>query len=133
MIKLNGKVRDFIKPYKTARKLSFKHNLSHNMTKAEIIVWDKLKNGISNCKIAKQYIFLGYIMDFYCRKAKLGIEIDGGYHNDPQQIIYDKKRQLIIENTGVKIIRFTNQQVYNDLNGVLFEISQEIYNRGVYK
>lgn len=65
---------------------------------------------------------MNYIVDFYCHKAKLIIEIDGGYHFERQQIIRDRERSEKIEQSGCRIIRFTNDDIRHHLNHVLESI-----------
>lgn len=108
--------------------------LRKNSTRAEQIMWENLCNRkFLNKKFYRQYpIFfdlLGkvtfYITDFYCYEEKLIIEIDGGYHL--QQKEYDTLRTQVINLLNIRVIRFTNDQVINNLNNVLEELSKIIY------
>ena len=58
-------------------------------------------------------------MDFYCPEEKLVIEVDGSVHDDPSQREYDEERQRFIEDCGMRVLRFKNQQVYEQLGMVL--------------
>ena len=64
-----------------------------------------------------------FIADFYCHRAKLVIELDGSIHNLEEVRIRDVERQRIIEELGIKVIRFTNKQVFQSLEIVLKEIN----------
>lgn len=65
---------------------------------------------------------LDYIVDFYCPAAKLVIEIDGEYHNTPEQQEKDQQRDQRLTALGLKVLRFANEQVENDIESVLREI-----------
>jgi very-short-patch-repair endonuclease len=72
---------------------------------------------------------LYFIADFYCHKAHLIIEIDGGYHNTPEQYCYDTNRDNELAELGLKVIRFTNEQVFNEIELTLQKIELEISKR----
>jgi cyclase len=80
-------------------------------------------------RFKRQHPILYFIADFYCHRAKLIIEVDGGYHNLQEQYIYDKNRDKELEEFGLKVIRFTNEQVFNDIENVLYVIEGEVNNR----
>jgi very-short-patch-repair endonuclease len=67
-----------------------------------------------------------YIVDFYCKPLKLVIEIDGAYHFEPEQRIKDNHRQQLLEQMGLHFLRFTEQQVRQDMEVVLKQISKFI-------
>ena len=76
-------------------------NLRKNMTKQERILWKFLrKKSINNLKFRRQYPIGNYIVDFICNKKNLIIEIDGGQHNENQNIIYDQVRTNYLESKG---------------------------------
>ena len=103
------------------------HNLRRNMTEAETVLWNELKNkGLLNVRFRRQHPIGIFIADFYCHEFKLAIELDGGIHLDKEVIEYDDGRTHDIEKLGIKILRFTNDQVFNDMNTVLKEISEYI-------
>ena len=70
-----------------------------------------------------------FIADFYCHQAKLIVEVDGDYHNTPEQFRYDVSRDKELEELGLKVIRFTNEQVFNDTQNTLRIIEKEITSR----
>jgi len=111
---------------KTSEKLK-RQELRRNLTKAEAIVWQKLRcKQIENCKFRNQYSVAQFVLDFYSPEIKLGIEIDGESHFQDGAAHYDKERQIFIESTGISFLRFTNNEVYQNLNGVLEVIAQKI-------
>ncbi len=97
--------------------------LRNNMTPAETILWSRLKNRqLGGLKFRRQESIKTYIVDFYCPMKKLAIELDGDVHGYKDRINSDLKRQKEIEELGIKIIRFTNNDVKDNLYGVLQEI-----------
>ena len=100
--------------------------LRKNCTKAEEYFWDKLKNRqISGFKFRRQYSVYHFVLDFYSPKLKLAIEIDGDYHLEPEVQIYDKERQEFIEALGIKFLRFTNDEIFNEPDKILHIIEVE--------
>lgn len=73
-------------------------------------------------KFIRQYGVGSYVIDFYCPKLKLAIEIDGDSHFQERAEEYDKKRQKFIEQFGIKFLRVTNTDIYENLDGVTEEI-----------
>ena len=99
--------------YETARKLR------HNMTPQERKLWNLLRNrSFKGLKFVRQYPIGNYIVDFACRLEKIVIEIDGGQHNEIANIIYDNKRTNFLEEQGYKVIRFWNNEIDNNIEGV---------------
>jgi very-short-patch-repair endonuclease len=111
---------------KTSEK-SKRRELRSNITKAEAIVWQKLRcKQLENCKFRNQYSVDRFVLDFYSPELKLAIEIDGETHFLEGAAQYDEERQIFIESTGIKFLRFTNKDVYDNLNGVLETIAYKI-------
>ncbi len=88
--------------------------LRATMTVEECIVWDFLKHRPLGFKFRRQHPFNLYILDFYCHRAKLSIEIDGLSHDTLEQREYDSNRTHVIQSFGITEIRFRNEQVLND-------------------
>lgn len=84
-----------------------------------------------NIRIKRQHPIPYFIADFYCHKAKLIIEVDGGYHNIPEQYSYDKKRDNELVDLGLKVIRFKNEEVLFDIENTLKVIEKEIRERTI--
>ena len=114
--------------------LSYKHNLKligrklrSNQTDAERLLWSKIrKKQMGNFQFNRQKPIGNYIVDFYCDKAKLVVEIDGGQHYEYQNILEDKKREEYLIKSGLKTIRFTNLDVLKNIENVVDKIYQEI-------
>jgi very-short-patch-repair endonuclease len=101
--------------------------LRNNMTEAEKIVWDKLKNrNVFKARFRRQHPIGIFIVDFYCHECKLAIEIDGEIHKKNEVIEYDDGRSHDIEKYGIKILRFTNNEVFTDLNNIIEKILKAI-------
>jgi leucyl-tRNA synthetase len=101
-----------------------------NPTVAENSIWQEVRNSKLGYKIRRQHYVGNYIVDFVCLDKKLIIEVDGEYHNDIEQKEKDDERTLLLEQKYFfKVIRFTNQEVENDLSNVLFKIKTELSKR----
>ena len=97
------------------------------MPKAEQILWQYLKGKqLSGYKFRRQYSVGAFIVDFYCIEAKLAIELDGDSHFEEGVAGYDQKRQRFIENLGIRVLRFTNHEIYFDLDNVLEVIKTKL-------
>ena len=77
-------------------------------------------------RFRRQHIIGDYIVDFICLKQKLIIEIDGGYHQETTQQTEDKTRQNWLESMGYKILRFTNEDIFHDIESVISIINNNI-------
>lgn len=100
--------------------------LRENMTPAELKLWEALKGNKLGVKFRREHPVLFYIVDFYCHKMKLVVEVDGGYHNKEEQKIKDAERTANLEGIGLQVIRFTNDEVLNNLEAVLLKIKDYI-------
>ena len=100
--------------------------LRKSMTDAETVLWMHLKAGINKFKIRRQHPIGLFIVDFYCHEVKLIIEIDGSIHNEPSTKEIDESRQKDLESRGYTVIRFTNQQVMKNSEGVIKIITDKI-------
>jgi very-short-patch-repair endonuclease len=110
------------KEYKNRRR-----SLRRNMPKSEAILWSKLKNKqMLGERFLRQYSVDRYIIDFYCPRLKLAIEVDGDSHFASGVVDYDKERQEHIENYGIHFMRFTNADVCENIDGVCQAICDEI-------
>ena len=103
-------------------------NLRREQTEQEKILWSIIRNRqFYGLKFKRQVPIGVYIADFCCNEKKLIIELDGGQHNEPNNIKYDKKRTKFLENEGYKIIRFWNNDINDNLEGVYTKLKQEIF------
>ena len=94
--------------------------LRKNMTKAETVLWERLRKNQLGVRFKAQHPIERYIVDFYCHNAKLVIEVDGEIHNF--QIEYDLGREAELEKYGITVIRFSNKDVINNIEKVIEKI-----------
>jgi very-short-patch-repair endonuclease len=103
-------------------------NNRKNPTDAEYKIWKVILNSRKlNQKFLRQKPIGKYILDFYCSKLLLAIEIDGDSHD--KKYWQDKNRDWYMEIRGIKTIRFTNEQVLNDIDNVFGKLLEIIINR----
>jgi len=93
--------------------------LRNDLTEEEMILWGRLKEKIANHKFRRQHPISNYIVDFYCHKLKLVIEVDGSIHSSEENQKLDEIRQKNIEKPGLVVFRFTNEDVRNKIENVL--------------
>ncbi|MBR4118786.1 MAG: DUF559 domain-containing protein [Bacteroidales bacterium] len=95
-------------------------------TSAEAMLWLHLKNKqLDGWRWRRQFSVGPYIIDFYCPKAKLGIELDGNNHYSLSGMEYDDFRTIQLYNIyGVKLLRFENNMIWKDIDSVLYEIKR---------
>jgi len=104
--------------------------LRKNSTPAEKLLWSYLRNtNLKGIKFYRQHPICGYVIDFYCKKARLGIELDGAGHLDTDQRELDQMRTSELEDYGILILRFWNQQTMDDINNVLDRIMKTAISR----
>lgn len=96
------------------------------MTKAEEILWQELRRKKLGVRFLRQFSVDAYVLDFYCPELKLAIEVDGVTHGTDDEIEYDKYREETIMNLDIKFLRFTNAEVYNNIEKVLGRIKNTI-------
>ncbi|MDJ0743575.1 MAG: DUF559 domain-containing protein [Xenococcaceae cyanobacterium MO_167.B27] len=101
--------------------------LRQNMTPAEKILWEHLRaKRFKGLKFRRQQIIEGFIVDFYCHSLGLVIEVDGKIHD--RQIENDRKRDKILSAKNLYVLRFTNEQVAENIESVLKAITETIEN-----
>ena len=102
--------------------------LRKNTTSSEKIVWTYIRRKqILNERFLRQFSIEYYVLDFYCPRLRLAIEIDGDSHFINQDAIdYDKERQTYIENLGIEFLRFRNEEVFADNDAVINIITQKV-------
>ena len=107
--------------------------LRNNMTPAEAILWRALKGrGAGGFKFRRQQGIGPYVLDFYCPELHLCVELDGSSHDFKYD--YDEQRTLFLNEQGIKVVRFRNEQVWTSVDGIVAkiikigeEIKKEIY------
>jgi len=118
-------------PYNTSLKDYAKRNrFQPNLTKAEALFWNiVLKHNKTGYRFLRQKIINSFILDFYCSRLRLGIEIDDWYHKD--QKVYDEYRTDVLLHCWIKIIRYTNNNIEYGLNWVIEDLKEQIHIREV--
>jgi very-short-patch-repair endonuclease len=105
------------------------NELRRSSTKAEDLLWQQLRNRkLGGFKFRRQHPINNYIADFYCSEKQVVVEVDGGIHNEKGQKEYDEGRTVDLKSMGIKLIRFTNDEVENEMNIVLKKIIDFINN-----
>ena len=102
---------------------TYARRLRNNPSKAERLLWLYLKNKQLKChKFRRQYIIAPFIVDFICLSQRLIIEVDGGHH--AEQTLDDARRTRFLEDKGYTVLRFWNNEVLGNTEGVLEVIAQ---------
>jgi very-short-patch-repair endonuclease len=96
--------------------------LRENMTEVEVVLWEYLRQHPLGYKFRRQHPLGIYIVDFYCHKLKLVIEVDGSVHGDPEVREADTERQRQLELEGLKVVRFTNEDVMKNRDKLVEQI-----------
>jgi very-short-patch-repair endonuclease len=106
---------------------TFRRMLRREQTNAETSLWSVLRSKrLLGMKFRRQHPIGRYIVDFYCHQALLVIEVDGSSHDDVGTIRADEERDAWLEKRGYKVIRFTNQEVFSQLERVAWEIEAAV-------
>ena len=111
---------------KKARLIRFANKMRAQPTPAEKLLNRRLHQEDIPCHFNPQYVLEGYILDFFCKHPRLAIEVDGPTHDIPSQRQYDTKRTLALQQRGVVILRFSNRQVYNDIESITTVIKDQV-------
>lgn len=110
--------------------LNYAREMRKEPTEAESILWSNLRNRkLHNLKFRRQQHIEGFIPDFYCEAARLGIELDGEIHLQEEQRKFDQQRKEYLAEFGIRIIRFKNDEVINSTGKVLKRISEDAKSR----
>ncbi len=106
---------------------NLRRKLRKSSTAAERKLWSILKNQQAlGYRFLRQYGVENYSLDFYCPKLKLAIEVDGGQHNDEKEKLSDAQRSELIGTHGITILRFWNNEVMQNLEGVHHRIIEKV-------
>ena len=102
-------------------------NLRKNATKEENLLWYNFLRKYP-LQFRRQYVIGNFIVDFYCHKAKLAVELDGSQHYMPQEQEKDVLRTQYLQSLGIKVLRFSNLEVLQQFQGVCEAIDREAKN-----
>jgi very-short-patch-repair endonuclease len=111
----------------TKEKLQRARELRHDMTPAEKILWHELRANKLGVHFRRQQVIAGFIVDFYCHKAALAIELDGGIHENQQE--EDARRDKVLSELGLRVVRFRNDAVLKNLSAVMGKIKELVLMR----
>lgn len=118
---MENKFRSFRKRVKPEKKL-YARAMRKRPTLAEEILWNELRGKKLGVKFRRQAIIFGWIVDFYCPSHNLIVEVDGAYHQNPEQIELDRKRDTAMKISDFRILRVVNGEVENNLPVALDKI-----------
>ncbi len=108
-------------PSATPAKLQRARQLRNAATPAERRLWQAIHNDVLGVRVRRQYVILGWIVDFYIPSAALVIEVDGASHDDRAD--EDARRTACLAAKGLRVIRFSNEEVEHNLPGVVAAIA----------
>ncbi|MCC8359724.1 endonuclease domain-containing protein [Salinimicrobium sediminilitoris] len=107
----------------------YRKKLRHHGTTAEAYLWMHLqKKKLEGRKFRRQHSILNFIVDFYCAEERLVIELDGQYHMNPTNQEKDSVRTKRLEELNMRVLRFENKTVFDNLEWVLEEIKKNFRN-----
>ncbi|MEW6240397.1 MAG: endonuclease domain-containing protein [Chloroflexota bacterium] len=98
--------------------------LCREMTPAEKILWEELRANKLGVHFRRQQVIQGFIVDFYCHKAALVIEVDGDVHDLQKE--EGERREKVLSEMGLRIVRFGNDEVGRELSAVVGKIRESI-------
>ncbi len=106
-----------------------RRKLRNNATRHEKIMWEKLRwSKFLWLKFRRQHSVWRYILDFYCPKLKVAIELDWNHHFEKETVEYDDIRTKYLESDWIRVYRFSNYEIENNLEKVLESLEQQIKN-----
>lgn len=108
-----------------------RRELRINQTEAEGKLWEFIRSRkLNGFKFYRQFSIGGHVLDFYCPKIRLGIELDGNLHVEKEKILYDEDRTRILQSSNIQIIRFWNNDVLDNIETVLGKINNALDQEG---
>jgi very-short-patch-repair endonuclease len=105
-----------------------RQRLRNNLTLQEVILWSRLRRNQMGYKFRRQHSIGNYIVDFYCPEKKIIIELDGHQHKREKDTRYDAKRTEYFKSLGIKVLRFWNNEINENLEGVILKIEENLQN-----
>ncbi len=101
-----------------------RRELRAKSTPEEVLVWERIRNKKLGTRFKRQESIGHFIIDFYCPKSKLAIEIDGVQHQN--NLEYDQERTWFLNSLGIKVLRFGNDEVNQDVDVVVKRIEEAL-------
>ena len=103
-----------------ASQKQLRQSLRNNATSVEALLWRALKGKqVEGLKFRRQFGIGPFVLDFYCPELRLGIELDGGVHKEAYTSDYDEMRTRFLNENRIKVLRFDNEVVYNNIEGII--------------
>lgn len=106
----------------TAQKLQRAKELRREMTPAEKVLWEELRANKLGVHFRRQQVIQGFIVDFYCHKSALVIEVDGDVHDLQKE--EDERREKVLSQMGLRVVRFRNDEIVRNLSVVVGRIRE---------
>jgi len=100
--------------------------MRNNPTKAEELLWSRLRGNQTGYKFRRQHPMSGYVVDFYCHIVKYVIELDGSSHDHPMAQLEDENKDIDLADKGIFVQRFTNEEVLGDIDAVMIRIHESL-------
>jgi len=121
-------LRDRVKP----EKFEYARRMRKNPTPAERELWEYLRCKRLGLRFGRQRILRGYIVDFYAPQVRLVVEVDGRHHvQDESVVLYDRHRDGVLAALGILTLRFWNDDVFSDVEGVVSRIREVVESRRI--
>ena len=110
------------------KNFSYARENRKHLTMSEVKLWTHLRGRrLDGYKFRREHPISGFIADFYCHECRLIIEVDGGYHKGVEQRKYDVVRTYVLSEHKIKVVRFTNLEIFEDIEFVLDEIRAHLF------
>jgi very-short-patch-repair endonuclease len=105
----------------------FARRLRHASTDSERLLWQRLRRrGHAGIKFRRQHPLGPFVFDFFCDEARLAIELDGGGHAEADQRRRDERKERFARERGIRVLRFWNTDVLQNIDGVLESILEAV-------
>ena len=110
----------------TKAKLERAKELRREMTPAEKLLWQEIRANKLGVRFRRQQVIQGFIVDFYCHQAGLVVEVDGDIHDLQKE--EDERREKVLSALGLRVVRFGNDEVINNLSAVVGKVKDLLEN-----
>jgi very-short-patch-repair endonuclease len=96
------------------------------MTPSELKLWSAVRRDALGARFRRQAVIRGWIADFWCPAAKLVVEVDGAYHERPEQRARDTRRDAAFAALGIRVVRLTNEYLERDFDGAVAVVREAV-------
>jgi very-short-patch-repair endonuclease len=126
-VKSGGPAKQGFNKVKEMKLKTLARKLRKNMTEAESFLWQRIRRKqLKGRQFYRQKNIGDFIVDFYCPSAKLIVELDGGQHYTEEGVKADQIRDNYLENFGFSVLRFSDREVFKNIEGVLERIFEHL-------